>query len=259
MFFFFRKPKLVVDAFTKVPQVHEHFPVETANHFIPDWWKRVPKEYISQNTGQNAPPNRKLNTIRRCSGIVDYYNSNSIVIPLWMSCIFEYGENPFTSKAIFSTPDPVFGLKYQDYKMRGEEYLKNWHQFKFSSPWRFKEKTGVNFHFTQCFYNFEHPDEVIIPPAIINYKYQHSSEVNIFVKKPPGKEIYRIEFDAGNPLVHLTPITEKKLELRTHLVSDSEYEALHSKQMFFNNSYNRMKKIQEKRESREKKCPFGFS
>ena len=43
--FFFRKPKLVVDAFTSELYQHafDYAPVDYATKFYPDWWKKLPK------------------------------------------------------------------------------------------------------------------------------------------------------------------------------------------------------------------------
>lgn len=258
MFFFFRRPKIVVDAFIRQSHchLHEYFPVESANHFIPEWWKKAPKGNNTElMTNKKSPRPKETTSVRRCSGIVDYYNSNSIIIPLWMSCVLEYSSEDSKFGQLWASQDQNIFIKYHEPDMRGPDYAKNFHHFKFISPWKFKEKSGINFYFGQAFYNFDIPDEVVMPPGILNYKYQHATEINFFVRKPLGQLVKKIEFKAGQPLAYVLPITEKKLELRTHVIPDDEYFELTTKQVFFSNSYNVVKKIKEKN---EKKCPFGF-
>ena len=68
----------------------------------------------------------------------------------------------------------------------------------------------------------------------------------------------KIEFEAGQPLIHLFPATEKKLELRRHLVDEIEFRKLSQPRSFFNQNYQKLKKMEE-RNQKENKCPFGFS
>ena len=69
------------------------------------------------------------------------------------------------------------------------------------------------------------------------------------------KKRNKVEFKAGEPLVHLIPISEKQVEIKTHLVSVDEILKMVPRPTTYANRYNFFKKSME---SETKKCPFGF-
>lgn len=245
------KPKTItIDAFTHLKAAHDFFPIDTANNFIPEWYKRTPK------FGPNVPVDVSMvevpmNTIRRCVGVIDYYGTTSFIIPLWSDLILDYGPDEFKHK--FS--DGVSRILYHNREMRGE-YLKDFEHFKILSCWKLKEKTGVKFHFSQPFYNFDDPSKIIIPPGVVDYKYQHSTEINFFLKRPPTME--RITLDAGQPVAMITPLTDTRIVFKHHLISFDEFEKGFSHFFSFTNIYNKAKKLTQIKEKRESKCPFHF-
>lgn len=235
--FFFCKPKTItLDAFTSKPQVAELLAPDYASKFKPRWWYDVPTE------GEIILPSGiavKNNTIKRCRGFKDYYSNAAIVIPLWDSFILEF--NDAGSRFSFAGNDSH--MEYQIDIQRGPEYLKDFHQMKLSSPWRFKEKSGINFLFSQAFYNFKDPTKFIMPPAIVNYRYQAATEVNFFVRKPNEGDVERLELEAGHPLVHLTPMSEARVVVKTHVVSNEDLRKVESPSLFFAGRYGKAKKL----------------
>jgi hypothetical protein len=49
----------------------------------------------------------------------------------------------------------------------------------------------------------------------------------------------RIELEAGTPLVHLIPVTDKKVQIKCHLVDDKEYHYVSNRTLYpvFKNRY----------------------
>ena len=91
--FFFRKPKLILDAFTSELYQHafEYAPVDYAIKFYPDWWKKLPKltkPILSDNTG-DATHNTNM---KYCDGLTNEYR-NSVIIPMWCDFLFKYNED----------------------------------------------------------------------------------------------------------------------------------------------------------------------
>ena len=247
MVFLFKKSKIVLDVFTYDEMAYTYFPVDYANKFIPEWWKNLPKQ--KKDTGF-----AKGNNMRNCSGIIDYYSKQSFIIPLWCSFVFSPGYNGNSSQLIPNNDKKNF-IEGQNKSMRGNHYLRNFEQFKIHCPWYCKEKSGVNFLAMQSFYNFNEPDSFIIAPGIINFKYQHTASIHFFTKPNSEEKQSTIEFEAVQPMLHFTAISEKQLELRNHLVDEKEFNKIEDKRVFFTNNYNKVKKI---RKENEKKCPFGF-
>ena len=100
--------------------------------------------------------------------------------------------------------------------------------------------------FSQPFYNFDNHVNMTIPPAILNFKHQHALNVNVFFKKPENDKTERFEMYAGQPLIYLTPLTEKRIIIKTHQVSEKEIENLFLRPIFFTNIYNKVKKLKDK-------------
>lgn len=246
MFLFFKRSKVVVDAFTCQGSVNSLYPLTTANKCLPQWWKNTPKEFV--------PPKQENkvvipgNTARRCSGIIDYYNKNNIVIPMWSDLVLEYGPQDWK----YAYADGISVLLRHEQEMRGS-YMPEYEHFKIASPWRIEEKSGIKFHYSQIFYNFDDPGSVLFPPAIVNYKYQHSTEINFMLRRPAVIKTFKVE--AGQPLVMLTPLTEKEVVVKTHLISFEEHTQRFMWMSSFHGHYNKEKKILQEK---EKKCPFRF-
>jgi hypothetical protein len=63
-------------------------------------------------------------------------------------------------------------------------------------------------------------------PAISEFKYQHATITNLMV--PFNTEL---NIEPGDPWLHLLPLTEKKIKLKTHLVSTEELNKMNSLMM----------------------------
>lgn len=234
--FFFCKPKtIVLDVFTTDQHLIDMLPPDYADKFKPSWWNDIEDytDYIGPGIAIQG------NTMKRCVGFKNYYSDRAIVVPLWASFILEYATDG--SRHVVSNPD--YGMEFQKPTQRGSKYVNDYHHFKLSSPWKFKEKSGINFLFSQAFYNFKDPAELILPPAVLNYRHQHGVLVNFFVKKPKEGETARLELSAGQPLIHLTPLSEKKVLIKPHLISKEEHDELQMPSLFFNGIYSKCKKL----------------
>lgn len=235
--FFFCKPKTVVlDAFVTDKNLAELLPPAPAIKHRPKWWGKIaPEQPIKTSSGLVFDES----TIRRCRGFKDYYSEQTLIVPLWTSFVMEFDQH--TYKYVF--PNEHNELAYHTESSRGSEYLKGYHHLKLMSPWKFREKSGIDFLFSQPFYNFTDPTKLIIPPGTVNYKYQNSTHLNFFVKHPENGETDRVAYDAGQPIIHLSPMTERKLDLRIHIVTKPEFDQLGVPKFFFTSAYKRAKNL----------------
>jgi hypothetical protein len=94
----------------------------------------------------------------------------------------------------------------------------------------------------------------ILLPGTTEFKYQYSMNVNVLFMKGATKTTHRLKF--GQPLVHLTPLTERPIDLRHHMVTREEYNKYMQGEKLSNT--NRYREYRRVRESEESKCPFGF-
>ena len=235
--FFFCKPKtIVLDAFT-CDRGAILVPPAPANKFRPRWWREL-DPLVDQKSSNGV--DYKQGTLRKCQGFKDYYSSSNIVLPFWTSVIFESGANDY--RYVDSREEGIQNIVFQEEMFRGN-YLNNYTHFKMISPWLFKENSGIDFLFSQAFYNFTDPAEFLIPPGTVNYKHQHSTHIHFFSKKRGDDGMNRIELSTGQPLIHITPMTEKRVIVKPHLVSEDEYKNLKTPSLFFNNIYKRMRNV----------------
>lgn len=237
MFFF--KPKVIhLDCFITRPDVNEFFPVDYANKFFPEWWKKLPKD-----TGRNQT------TMKLCNGFNNLY-TRGIIIPLWTSMIIDIKKDLI----IFS--DMTTKSDTHDYsQMQGYIDPSKYRHFKIVNPWYFKCKEEIYFSFQQPLWSFSDLSDIFVSPGVVDYKYQNGTNINFFM----NLENPKIELEAGQPMAHIIPLSERKLKIHRHVVSNHEMDkvVINNTQPFFRNKYAKRKLMIDKKES-EKKCPFGF-
>jgi hypothetical protein len=123
-----------------------------------------------------------------------------------------------------------------------------------STPWAAKCREDVYWKWEQPTYGFKHPNRVIVLPGTIEYKYQYSMNANLmFARQDAAAEL---QLDFQQPLVHVTPLSERPFELRYHMVDTHEYDRLMQGEKVSN--INRYRAYRRVRETEESKCPFGF-
>lgn len=235
---FFKRKKIVVDAFTQNVNAFDLFPVESSNKFLPGWWKNLPANYFIENSNGIS---LKRTTLKSCVGFTNLYQ-NGFIIPLWSDLVIQTQGNIYS----YQFADNVSNIAFHGIEQIGSEFTNHVH-IKIVSPWKFREKSGIKFLYLEPTWN--EPADMFIqktPPGLVEFKYQHTTNVNIFLSN--GR---RYEWSAGKPLAHIIPMSDNEVEIKTHLVGEEEIvRAMNSGFPFFNNGYIQSKKI------KENKCPF---
>lgn len=246
MFFFFKRKTIVVDCFTTSPSAAGVAPIEKTAKFIPDWFKNLPSTIEAENKyGLKIP----FSTIKSCPGFLDLYKQG-FIIPLWSDFIIE-------------TNNDAWRLQFANIKYNVESHHSNqlssdfyeYHHVKLISPWTFREKTGVNFIFMNPMWNqVNNWKDYYIVPGNINFKYQNSSNVNMFFPKVESK----LHLKVNTPLIHVIPLSDHKIDIKIHIISEADHEKTFAKYQdpctFLKKYYYNKNIIDET----EKKCPFGF-
>jgi hypothetical protein len=255
--FFFKKQEIVLDCFTHIPYVYDHAKVNYGSKFIPEWWKETPPTVIGDG--------KETGTIKNCIGFIDFYKKG-IIIPSWFEIdltIWEknHPENHWYS--IQSSNEHVSTTySHAPYQFEGfaNQTGKN---IKLASPWAFKTKEDIFFSWTQPTWNMRpFLNDLFLLPAVVNYKYQHTTNINYMVD---NYEYARtVTIPALTPLVILHPLTEKKVIIKNHLISEKEHNrmfgieklALIRNTKDMNQGYNKRKDLLIKSEDLSK-CPFS--
>jgi hypothetical protein len=208
MLFKFPKKKIVLDCFTTDTSVIEYAPIHYAIKHIPEWWKNLPAR----------PPTVEHRTARQCAGIIDYYKK-SIAIPLWSDCCIEFLENGMYR---WYFADGKSHLDTHNVSQRTgflDEYL----HLKFMSPWNFKSEKGINWVWSHPTYNYAHSNDIVCLPGIAEYHYQSGTNINMMLPYEKSKKFF---IPQGQPLALLTPMSDRKVEIVRHLVTEAEIKKL---------------------------------
>jgi hypothetical protein len=242
MIFIFKKKEIVLDCFTTEPQVYNFNKIARASDYYPEWLKNTKKEY---NTGLF-----KESTIKKCIALIEMYKHGA-VMPLWADLLIKVN-NKNINWQFADFKSQMTNHSSQQWDNFADENKYN--HFKIYSPWHFQTKKDVKFYWTKPFWNFPLKEDIDyqVPTGIIDYKYNHSTHINLFVDTSKDKEIF---FNAGTPLIHIIPLSENKLIIKNHLVDKLDHLKF-SARYTFQDSYKTKKASSIKN---EKKCPFGFS
>jgi hypothetical protein len=248
MMFWFKRKKLVLDAFTVDAAIHNLYPITAMKENYPDWWKKIPASISRTNQHGLTWP---MSTIRQCDGILSLY-SGGFSLPLWTDLVVETHLDGSFAYQLAKNMDNAITEHARD--QMGPEF-DNLIHFTLLSPWVFSEKTGVEFYFAPAWWNqIKLVPDMYVPPGILNFKYQVTSNINLFFPRIENK----LKISAGQPMVQLIPLTEKNMEIKCHVISNEEWRrrvGIHATTTF-QNAYKLKKKVLQDKE--KTKCPFGF-
>jgi hypothetical protein len=247
MLFFMKKRKIVLDLFTSRQMIFDAAKPKPAAQFYPEWWKALKTDI---QIGDELFPTA---TMRRCMGFVDHYK-HGFIIPMWTDLRVELGPigDPFFRA---QCSDNTTHLGPHPANLRGT-YMPETHyqHLKLHTPWAAKCKEDVYWKWEQPTWGYKNPNLSIVLPGTIEYKYQYSMNSNLMFARQHERTMIEIPFQ--QPLVHVTPLTERDFDLRYHMVDQVEYDRLMQGEKLSN--INRYRSYRRVRESEERKCPFGF-
>ena len=228
MFTIFRKPsKIYVDCFTDIEELPKFFPVLHASERMPAYWKNLP------TTIPHGGPGR--GTMKTCPGVSSLYRTGFILQAwndLWLSV--EGDQMTWQPQGAAESHNPN----------QWGDAIKNHHHLKVISPWKMREKTGVKFLFTNTLWHDEDFKPKVVN-GIVEYKYQHTSSVNMIVPKNmfPKSQI----IPAGKELAHVIPLSDKDVVIKMHVVDSEELKKLQNWIFTFNGHYFKRKKMLQER------------
>ena len=183
-------------------------------------------------------------TVRDCYAFIELYKKG-VIVENWCDISIRT-ENGKFDYWYSGGNKPDLHSRYQ----LGESFP-NHHHIKLVSPWTVRETSGVKFLWLGAEWSLD-KHEIKVLPGVINFDIV--SEINVNIMFPIRNGIFTLP--VGNPLVHLVPLSEKKLKVTNHLVTQQEIDRimLNSKSLSF---YGWRKTIQiMKRNKGRGTCPF---
>lgn len=193
-------------------------PPEYKKQPTPDWLKKLKNFAITWDDRSKIAI--KNPTAGVCPGIRSFLN-DPITINMWADMeIRVFPDGTWTHYT-----RPMWGVSVVEHNKEqfGEAYNKRL-SLKLESPWHFVCDQPIKFMFMESHYSTSYfrDNNVLFPPGIIEYKYQHSTNVHLSVPIPEN-EPYIISLRHGQPLVSLFPMTETPINFDVKLVSRDEY------------------------------------
>lgn len=215
--FLFKKKPLVLDCFTHIPPVFMFSKPVLGKHALPDWWRALPNNKNRLSWGDPT----KTNNMRGCVGVIDYYK-NSVVLPLWSDLdvtVGPAGDDTYRYQFSdgFSSIEPHSHQQYQGFADPA-----HFQHLKLVSPWAFRTKDSVSWVASWPTYNETSPNKYLILPGTNNFAYSPGTNVQMLVFKQPGQPV-ELALTHGTPMYAFHPLTDRPVDIRTHLVSDDEF------------------------------------
>ena len=231
--FFFKRNKIVVDCFTTDPNVIKYSPIAKANEFIPEWMKKMP---ITVNSSLHSGQ-----TIKACPGVIDLYKQG-LMIPMWSDLHVE-----FKDKGAFEwqfSDRKTKAISHNNNQWTGFATDKSYGHLKLCSPWYIKTKENLSWHCAEPFWSNHLTNDYITIPGQLNFKYQHTTNINLFL--PTSTRSFIIPH--GHPMYHMMPLTDKQIDIRHHHISEEEMQKYEIPSITFKSIYLNAKNIMDKKE-----------
>lgn len=242
---------IVLNCYTHNYADFEYFQVKKSSYFKPEWWKSLPKTQTNELGFQS----NKNNNMRHCPGFVEMFKK-SFTFPLPTdvyisaeeqkveSSKFDYGnEVNDSTNPVYSYEATINGyVESHNPKQFNNAFRPGFCHIKINNGWFFETKEDLDWIIVPAFWNLEKKvSDIFIPPAIDNYKHQHFTTWQFFIKTN-GKPVF---LEAGEPLVYMIPKTERKVIVKSHYDPDKCKKLKEkSESKFINNSYyKKLKKL----------------
>lgn len=242
LFRFVKKP-IEVQLFTDNEAVFKFCRPQKAAHFIPDWWKTMPKRFA--HDGGDLRAQNTSATMKTCAGFTDLY-AKGFIQPLW------------SDLRVDVMPDGGFQYQFADkvswarghlpVQMPGNPFPQTHTHLKLESPWLGRETKGVKFLLIPPVWNGFGVEDIFVPQGVISFGRSLGLNVNLFFKRTPETTTYELNF--GQPIAHFVPLSDSPVKLRYELVSQEELARISNQNglsFFFENRLKRAAKL----------CPYG--
>jgi hypothetical protein len=217
--FFFKRKEIVVDFFTCDIAAHKFAPIQTSIKSMPAWFKNTPKsfkhpeEHVKYvNTG----------TIKNCYGLTEYFK-RSFTVPMWSDLVIDVSTETY---GYYFAGGYMTDIASHPAEATNNTFNNDFHHLKLLPPWLCQSKEDLNLLFIEPFWNHivcpELVSNLFIQHGVVNCKYIPSVNINLFLRK----ENYRLELAHKMPIVHLVPLTDRKVKVTNHLVGEKEFLSL---------------------------------
>jgi len=217
MFSILKKNWVDLFCYTGNKTKYDYFPITPARQFIPDWCKEIPNDMVLTGSKNEIKSNsNKAKTMKRCPGIIEYYKKG-FMLPLWGDLEFVIDKKD-VSLSIANVVGKK-GYEVHPTEQRGQFLSEDvWKHVKLISPWEFETSEKIDFLYLQPHWSLNNLNKnILIPNGLIDFFFQNSAEIQMFVNREYDGVV---SINAGTPLIHLVPLTDKNVKL--HVLHDKD-------------------------------------
>jgi len=199
---------------------------------IPSTVSYKPHYFSSQRNSNNIFSSfiSNISSIKHCPAIQGLY-STGILIKAW--CDIKIFVSPEGYVDSIQKEDRINRQKlagsFHPYSQRAG-FLSNMAHWKIHNPWIFNTNRYRKFFWNGAYWWNPQliENNIHIVPGFIDFYTQHGTEINMFL--PIKNESYEIHINCGDPLIHLFPIDDNSINIKTQLISAEKLDS-------FNNSH----------------------
>ena len=214
---FWKKEKeIILNCYTSRADVYNYYPVLEAKKNFPEWFKKLPTP-VFKSSKDIGPI---IGNVKQCEAFLDYYK-RGFMLPLWSDLALTIGEkNSLNYKWQYS--DRCSSLDIHSPKQTGDHFDPLLYQhLKLDSPWLMSCSEDISFLAVEPGWQFDVLKNIRILSGVVSFKYQSSTNINMFCLREEKETSILLE--AGIPMYHYIPLTDRKITLKTHLISDEHY------------------------------------
>lgn len=258
MFSFFHRSSVVnIDCFTSNNDAYKFTPIVKSSKAKPEWYDKViktqpsntkwPQYKVDENGGIDFNWHISLRSIKSCPGFHDLY-SRGFILENWCDLAVNVHEKGLSFHYSNGTA-PIL----HDNDQVNPGFLNHW-LLKLNSPWKIQTKEDIAFACVGAQWSLENYDFHILP-GMVNFHYQTGSNVFLAINKNRHDQFC---LSMGTPLVQFIPLTDKKIKIHNHIVTEEELKTKTYNVTGTSMGWRRTISLVRRNDKREKKCPFGF-
>ena len=184
-----------------------NFPISHSAKYLPHGWKDLPIGKFDWNIFDSFP------NVKSCMGILNTIKTG-FVMPLWSDLALEWNNEGLRYRFADGISECGFHPSEQF-----PNFYSDYYYLKLVSPWLLHSSENIKILCTNHFYSFNKPEPYITPYAILDTIHNWTS-TNLFLFFKKEKETQRLIIEAGTPILHFIPLTDKKIKIENVMISE---------------------------------------
>lgn len=212
---FFKHKEVVIDCYVDCERLAKNHPIDKGAKYVPKWLKQLPPTYsIQTEVGLTRP----VPTLKKCVGFLGLYKQGW-VITAWSDILIKTRAD---GSFVYEYPYGTDWSTVETHSRRQfDGAFKDYIHLKLISPWKLvdRNETNTKFLWTPTSWSlFDDQPEFRVLPGIVDFTNNIGTHLNFLLPKA-DKEYF---IKAGTPLVHISPLTEKKVSFEIHSIPAQE-------------------------------------